>query len=273
MQALKPAERYQVTEVLFNEEGYCNYCQLYVQNYDAQALKQELNAFIQVTQKEPVVLALSGGKDSLTALYLARVLLQLEVRCVLYQNGFIPDKVIAQARRICNELSVPLDVITHSLQAEFKAEYPSHHGKRIAKTGLDFCQICARQLGAVAVPYLQKHRSQWLLLGNKNYARLQPTVSAIKPHQVEGFAYHSVNVLYALRITASQQQAILELMNWKDPQLSGYTSNCLVPGLVEAARFEKLGVASDRGYIEMELRSGAYTLAEVEHLLDLKTLK
>lgn len=268
VQALKKDERGQITEVTLNAEGYCHYCQLYTQNHDLQYLKQELAGFIQAAQQETVVLALSGGKDSLTALYLAKVLLEFNLRCVLYQNGFIPDTVIEQAQRICDELSVPLDVITYSLRAEFKTEYPLHHGKRVAKTGLDFCQVCARQLGAVVVPYLQTHQSQWLLLGNKNYARLQPKVSGVKSHRVNDFEYHSVNLLYALTITARQQQEILELMNWKDPQLSGYTSNCLVPGLVEAARFEKLGVASDRGYIEMELRSGAYTLAEVQHLLD-----
>ncbi len=267
VRALNPRERHQVTEVVLNAEGYCMYCQRYLKNYHAETLKQELTQFIQVAQQKPIVLALSGGKDSLTALYLAKALLQLEVRCVLYQNGFIPEHVVAQARRICEDLAVPFDVISRSLKAAFNAEYPLHQGQRIAKTGLDFCQVCAHQLGSMLVPYLQQHQSQWLLLGNKSYARLAPTVSAFKAHHRGAFAYHSVNLLFALKITAAQQREILALMKWTDPQLPGYTSNCLIPGLVESPRLQKLGVASDRGYIELELRSGAYTLDEVRHLL------
>lgn len=268
MQALSPRERTQVTQVKLDADKHCQYCRLYQRHYDAEALRQERADWIQATRHTPVVLALSGGKDSLTALYLLKTLLKLDVRCLLYQNGFIPTQVIAQAQRICDDLDTPLRVVSRSLRQAFNQEYPLKNGERVAQTGLDFCQLCARQLGHFLGPYLKEQNSQWVFMGNKNYARLSPSVSALKQHHHQGFRYYSINLLYALEISVTQQQEILKLMQWQDPQLSGYTSNCRVPGLVESARFKKLGVASDRGYVEAELRSGAYTREDVQHLLD-----
>lgn len=267
IEALTEKERCQITQIKINAAGLCDYCQLYQENYSPEALRQELTDFVKATHQKPVVLALSGGKDSLTALYLAKEILQLDIQCLLYQNHFIPTGVIKQAQRICDELKVPLTIVNHSLQTEFNAEYPLQNGERVAQTGLDFCGLCAQKLGHIAGEYLQSQKIRWLLLGNKTYTQLKPRVSALQSNVYEGYFYHSVNLLFALKIKTEQQKEILQRLAWIDPKLEGYTSNCQIPGLVKKARFQKLGMTADQGYIEAELRSGAFTQAEAQALL------
>lgn len=267
VEALREKERQQVTQVHLSAEGICNYCELYQANYKPEALRQELKAFVQATHQQPVVLALSGGKDSLTALYLAKEVLGLNLRCLLYQNHFIPPAVINQAQDICNKLEVPLDIVSQSLQTAFNTEYPVQNGERVAQTGMDFCGLCAEKLANIAGAYLQHHQSRWLLLGNKTYTRLKPVVSALQNNAYQDYVYRSVNLLFALKIKADQQKEILQRLGWVDPQFEGYTSNCRIPGLVKKARFAKLGMATDQGYIEAELRSGAFTRTQAQALL------
>ena len=267
-QAAAPQQQANIRRILLNREGLCPYCELFQRNLDPALLRQELTQFVAAARREKVVvLALSGGKDSLTALYLAKVVLGLNLRCLMYQNGFIPAPVVQQAQKLCDQYQVPLDIVTHPLYAEFKQEYRLEDQALVATTGLDFCALCADHLNTIALQYLQQAQSHWLLLGNKVYARLSPTVSAIKIHQCRDFRYQSVNLLYALNINWERQQQILKLMAWQDPGLAGYTSNCRIPGLVEKARRKRLQMSSDQGYIEAELRSGAYTRLEAQTLL------
>ena len=267
IEGLSEQERCQVTQIKINAAGLCNYCQRYQANYSPEALQQELRDFVQATHQKPVVLALSGGKDSLTALYLAKEVLQLEVQCLLYQNHFIPPAVVKQAQRICDELKVARKIVNKSLQIKYNAEYPVQNGERVAQTGLDFCGLCAQKLGSIAGEYLQSQQIRWLLLGNKTYTQLEPRVSALQSNGYQGYFYHSINLLFALKIKTEQQKEILQRLAWVDPQFEGYTSNCLIPGLVKKARFQKLGMSADQGYIEAELRSGAFTPAEAQVLL------
>lgn len=255
-----------ITRISIGSTGLCLYCQQYNQNYDPDFLQQELKAFVRSAKDKTVVLALSGGKDSLSALYLAH-LMGLNVRAFLYQNGFIPDSIVDFAQAICKNLNIPLEIYTHHLDQAFRDEYYFEKKEMIAKSGLDFCSLCAKHLNVVALKHLKKHNSQWILLGNKVYAQLSPRVSAIKKHRKQKYSFCSINFLFALRISQSQQDKILSSIAWRPPKLKGYTSNCLIPGFVEQARRRRLGSHSDQGYIEMELRSGAYTLEEAEQLL------
>ncbi len=255
------------TDTVSLQGGLCQYCNTYQTHHDPAILESELRYFIQSSAQAPVVVALSGGKDSLTALYLA-VQIGLRPRCLMYQNGFIPQAVVTATQQHCERLGVPLDIVEDSLYAAFAQEYTLNQQTLEAKTGADFCGLCSQKLNHIAREYMHQHQARWLLFGNKTYARLTPQVSALKQHFThDDFFYYSLNFLFLLRLKWPQQHKILQELGWKDPGLTGYTSNCLIPGFVAQARQRKLGYHPEQSYLAMEKRSGSYTRGEAEALL------
>lgn len=261
-----------VRELLLDAEGFCPFCRQYAAGYDETLIEQELLSFV-AGLTSPALVAVSGGKDSMCALFLMKQVLRLPVRAFTYDNGFIPAAVLEQTRRICAELGVEHETVTHSLVAAFKDEFrPDASGLLQSRTGLDFCRLCAGEIRKVMLELCLRDGLEHVVFGNKTYTSLQPQVSCLKALVLpDGHRVLTINLLYALKTSVTQQQNMLADMGWKDPGLEGYTSNCRVPGLVAGARARKLGMPSDAGYIEMELRSGAYTRAEAEELIDFHT--
>ena len=262
----------QARTISLDAEGLCPYCRLYAERYDAEALKTELLGFVSAVRRsgKPVLVALSGGKDSLCALFLLAQVLGLPTRAFTFDNGFLPRSVLAQTARICADLGVPWEPVRQSLKAAFQDEYQSDaQGRLQARTGLDFCQLCAGHIRDVMVEVCRREGMGYVVFGNKSYTTLEPKVSSLKQVPVpDGEPILTLNLLFALGTSTGQQQNMLADMGWQDPGLSGYTSNCLIPGLVAAARERRLGLPSDAGYIELELRSGAYRREEAQALLE-----
>ncbi len=260
-----------VKRIELNPNGLCEFCNRYVQNYDADWLENELLGFLKALKAsgQPLLLALSGGKDSLSCLFLLREVLDFPVKAFTYDNGFIPAEVLEQTARICESLKTPWEVLKNPLYEAFQAEYiPDRQGRLVAQTGLDFCQICAGQVKNLLMFICEREGLRFVAFGNKTYTRLHPKVSCLKTLPTpQGGQLHLIHLLFALRTNTAQQAEILAALNWQDPGLGGYTSNCQVPGLVAAARKRKTGFASDAGYIEMEYRSGAYTTEELRQML------
>lgn len=271
---MAPQEISRVTQVSL-QDGICQYCQVYAAHYDPRILQAERQLFIQeVRAQPPALLALSGGKDSLTALYLLAEVLQVPTHAFLYQNGFIPDFIVEKAQAFCERYQVPLTVVTHPLYREFRQEYSLQQDQTLqARTGLDFCQVCSVQLKRISFELCDQLQAPWVVLGNKVYTQLKPYVSSVMRAKLQGKQRQTINLLYTLGVQNAHQQYILKQMGWTDPGLAGYTSNCLIPGLVESARRERLQLHSDQGYIERELRSGAYTRSEATALLKAEALE
>lgn len=260
-----------ISVVELDAAGLCPYCRLFQQNYDRHWLEQELLSWLDSLQHsgQPALLALSGGKDSLCALFLLAKVLKRPVRAFTLDNGYLPTVVLEQTERICREWNVPWEVVSDPLQREFSNEYQRDaQGRLQARTGLDFCQLCSGRIRKALLQICRQQGHSHVVFGNKTYTQLTPRVSCLKTLPLAaGGSLQVINLLFALRTNTTQMQNMLQDMNWQDPQLKGYTSNCLIPGLVAAARQRTLGYPADAGYIEMELRSGAWTRAEAEALL------
>lgn len=253
------------TRVQLNAEGLCQYCVAYRQHYDKQQILRELKWFVDLPTEGDfnAIVAVSGGKDSISALFLAKEVLGLKVFALTYDNGFIPEKVLDQTRRIYETLEVPYRIVRHPLYEAFKKEYQvDEKGQWQAQTGLDFCQVCSKQMGPIMADMTRELQCPKLIFGNRIYSRLHPYVSSLSRHRIGETQFYSINFLFALQLKAEEQGKILRDVGWTNPQLPGDTSNCLVPGFVEAARRRKLGFASETGYLERELRSGTLTLEQ-----------
>jgi len=265
-----------ISQVQLNQDGLCNYCFLYQQNYDREIIKAEINEFIQAPQTNPdyqVIVALSGGKDSVSALVVAVKYLNLKVLAFTYDNGFIPSGVIEQAKRICQDLDVDYLVAKKELYKEFQNEYfQNSSGLWEAKTGVDFCRVCSGQIWSQLKALMLEKNIFRVIYGNKTYTKLTPKVSSLKRFYLEQNGFNeearSINLLFALQISVSEQEHLLQMVGWQDPGLAGYTSNCLIPGFTGYPRSKKIKYEAETGYLEMELRSSAYTRAEAEKLIE-----
>ncbi len=251
------------------EAGICQLCISYQANFDPAHIAAELGAFMD--GPGTILVALSGGKDSLCSLFLAKAVLGLDIHALTFDNGFIPEPVLAQSRQICEDLDVPYTIKRTPLYQEFLEEYqPDTRGQWQAKTGLDFCKTCASHVHFYIQQWCQQNQVGRVIYGNRTYARLEPKVSCLTPvHFKTGSQTQTIvniNLPFALRMTHADQARMLTEMGWQDPHLEGVTSNCLIPGFVEHARRQHLGHPTDTGYLENEFRSGAYTAEEMTAL-------
>lgn len=78
-------------EILFNEEGICNYCQHYeTQKYLGEsAFKTLLNSFRGKGRRYDCLVPLSGGRDSTFVLYQMKNRFKINVLAYNYDNGFV----------------------------------------------------------------------------------------------------------------------------------------------------------------------------------------
>src|SRR5262245_51654261 len=95
-------------------DGVCSICKAYAARLDWGLIDAELASFILEHARAdgpPAIVALSGGKDSLCSLVLCVRQLKIPTVALLYDNGFIPSEVIDQARRVCETLGTPFEVV------------------------------------------------------------------------------------------------------------------------------------------------------------------
>jgi hypothetical protein len=270
----KDTRNLRISKIILNEDNICQYCFEYNKNFDKEYIQDEIVYFIKGKDySSKALVALSGGKDSLSALFLASKILDMKVIAFTYDNGFIPNFVIEQSKRICDELDIEYIIQKKELYKEFKEEYFIEGNKIKARTGLDFCQICSKKINEVQNNLSEKYGITKVIYGNKIYTKLSPKVSCLKKttfNDSNGNLQNilNINLLFALGTDLSIQEKILKELKWEDPKLTGYTSNCLIPGFVSLPRYESLGFHNDSGYIEMELRSGLYNKKQVEDILN-----
>ena len=79
--------------------------------------------------------------------------------------------------------------------------------------------------------------------------------------------------LSLLGLTPRERGERLRSTGWHDINLSGYTSNCRVPGRVERYFAERFGFSYSIFEISREVRSGTVSRAEATRLLEQATLK
>jgi predicted PP-loop superfamily ATPase len=91
-----PLPAHLLERISIGDDGVCNVCLAYQEQFDAEIPGDELEQldFEAGGMDAPVVVALSGGKDSLSALYAATALLKLRTVAAVFKNGFVPDEVL-----------------------------------------------------------------------------------------------------------------------------------------------------------------------------------
>lgn len=97
--------------ITFNEDGVCNYCQGYApfhKSLGKEALLELLRSAGAKKGEYDCIVPISGGKDSTYILYYSVKVLGLRPVAVMHNSGYQHELAIANARRACRLLDVPL---------------------------------------------------------------------------------------------------------------------------------------------------------------------
>jgi PP-loop superfamily ATP-utilizing enzyme len=233
------------------DDGLCSLCHAHAEGFDAASLRQEISALVPGTK---VVLGLSGGKDSLSTLYLAHQVLGLEVHAVMLDNGFIPAPVIAQARSVCERLEVPLEVAR--LGPEALVEFAGIvDGSDVGRAPP--CATCSKSISRALRSAAARTEAAAILSGTNFFALWTDRPHATLEERLGGQRrVLFVNLPFALGITRSDALENVARLGARPKALPGVSTNCRVPGLVQDRVTDGLGHVPELEMLSLEVMSG-----------------
>jgi hypothetical protein len=248
-------------ELKILDDGVCSICAEYSATVDHARRKAVGTALLEELRRQsaPSVIAVSGGKDSLSTLYLVRRVLGLEVIAFFYDSGFILPGAVEQLRRVCSELGVPLreNVTT---EASFKVLEASVGSALPGDTPP--CHYCSRAFFPVAASIAKEVGTEYILCGTNHFWRWpdneQP--AGVVTHSNWGPKINVVALPYLLGVTREQVKRNLgELGATACVSLSGLSTNCRVPELVQARVGAAVGHVPELEMLSVEVLVGHLT--------------
>lgn len=250
-------------------DGVCNICHAYDAALDRAAIAEELEQLVFECDglDAPALVALSGGKDSLSTLYAVKRTLGLRAHAALFQNGFIPQDVEDRCADACARLDVPLHVLRPtSRDAEvFRADVAGAAPGRLPP-----CALCARLMGAELLTLADQLDCRWVVMGTNYFAkwgeRVQATILQTSPL---GRTITFINLPFALGFTSTDTQKNLDALGVQPRRdLVGVSTNCRVPGIIQNRVAQVIGHVPELEDLAVEVMVGHRTRAEA--LLELR---
>lgn len=230
-----------IPNVYINRDGLCNMCVEYLNNYNAEHLKRELDTVIDTSNDKGeyhACVAFSGGRDSTAALYLAKEKYSLKVCAVMVDNGFIPKEVVDDCYRITSSLSVPFYIIKYEgFKSTLKELYLSSFDKGYP------CHVCSQEFKRLIFQFCMERNISKIILGKNFWGFISPVVSSFKEWKDSetGFKANFISFPFLLGIKEKDLSAILSNVNWRFKGIYGNSTNCNIPGLVEKTACKRVG--------------------------------
>jgi PP-loop superfamily ATP-utilizing enzyme len=170
----------------------------------------------------------------------------------LFDNGFIPREVIEQARALCDRLKVELHVET---LAGVKKKAFAEAVATVTATGPTPCDACGLGLNAGLAKLCARLGTSQVIFGTNFYASWLDRPSALALHPGKKPLY-ALNLPYALGLTAAQARQNVKKLGGTILTQAGVSSNCRVPGLVEARIGRRLGHVPELELLSLEVMVG-----------------
>jgi hypothetical protein len=251
--------------ISLDDDGVCGVCRSFLRDVDDDALADEVEqcAFEVAAVGRPAILALSGGKDSLATLALCRTH-DIDVVAALYDNGFIPPAVIARAQAVCARLGVEFVVL--------RADDDDARGIASAvadasPTSTAPCLHCAAQMGRRFGALADERGAPWLISGTNYPAHWtidDDGAGTIRASHAMGTpagrVWRVLHLPFALRITHTALRGTLADIGVDLDEVTaavgGISSNCRVPGLVQARVGAALGHVPEQEDLALEVLVG-----------------
>ncbi|MBI5509505.1 MAG: hypothetical protein HY903_12205 [Deltaproteobacteria bacterium] len=238
-------------------DGVCSICHAYRDAYDRGGIERDLELFRRSTagvHRPAALLALSGGKDSMSALYLARRVLRLDLVALLFDNGFVPREVVARARRACASLQVELEVV------RAPARWRQSFGDAVDAAGLSSpppCNVCGAEIIEALADRAAALGTPWVIWGTNYFAAWTDRPSAVGRRLLSaGRQLAEINLPYAMQIKAAAARANAKRLGATPVAIPGVSTNCLVPHQVARALLPTLGHVPELEVLALEVIVG-----------------
>ncbi|NJF25037.1 7-cyano-7-deazaguanine synthase [Thermococcus sp. Bubb.Bath] len=190
----------------------CRECQLYLKHpFDRGKIRRELDELMENVDR--AVLAYSGGKDSVVALYLAKEVYKVpELEAVMIDHGLMAEEAIENAERIAEYLGVPFKVLRYDYsdifrEALLKAQSP--------------CRACSRRTIEKLRKYALRNGYRYIITGHE-------LPFGHHPYRLMKGGITQIRLLSLM--PEKERFEILKKLPFEFPELPGYTTNCLILG-------------------------------------------
>ncbi len=234
---------------IINGKPVCRECQVYLRHpVDKEKIRRELEEIMKDVDK--AIVAYSGGKDSVVALYLAKEVYKVpELEAVMIDHGLMAEEAIENAKRIAEALGVPFKVLRYDYsdifrEALLKGESP--------------CRRCSKRTMEKLRKYALKNGYRYIITGHE---------LPFGHHPYRLMSGGIVQIRLLSMMTEKERFEILKKLPFEFPELPGYTTNCLILGPALERYWEKHGYSFEHRRIAALVRYGLMSRERAEEEL------
>ncbi|WP_297435704.1 7-cyano-7-deazaguanine synthase [Thermococcus sp.] len=231
---------------IINGKPLCRECQIYLRHPPNIAdVRKELEE-IMVGVDEALV-AYSGGKDSVVALYLAKKVYEVrELEAVMVDHGLMAEEAIENARKIARHLDVPFTLLRYDYSDIFR--------EALLK-GQSPCRACSKRTMERLRKYAVGKGYRYIITGHE---------LPFGHHPYREMRGGVVQIRLLSMMTEGERFGILEKLPFEFPELPGYTTNCLILGPALERYWEKHGHSFEQRRIAALVRYGLMSRDKAE---------
>ncbi|WP_297479871.1 7-cyano-7-deazaguanine synthase [Thermococcus sp.] len=232
-----------------NGRPVCRECQVYLRHpIDRKKVREELEGLM--INVDRAIVAYSGGKDSVVALYLAKEVYKVpELEAVMIDHGLMSEKAIKNARRIAEHLDVPFKILRYDYSDIFKNALLKAQSP---------CRACSKRTMEKLRKYALKNGYRYIITGHE---------LPFGHHPYRLMSGGIVQIRLLSMMTEEERFKILKKLPFEFPELPGYTTNCLVLGPTLQLYWEKHGHSFEHRRIAALVRYGLISREKAEREL------
>ncbi|ADG14033.1 phosphoadenosine phosphosulfate reductase [Methanocaldococcus infernus ME] len=235
--------------------GLCVDCLTY-KKYppDFEKMKEEVEERLRKLRgtKDKCILSFSGGKDSVSALKMLVEDFKIKPLCVLVDNKYLAREAIENALNLAKHYNLNLLIINKDFTELFNDAL---------SRGESPCRRCSRLIMRSVWKVAKSLNIKYIITGHE----LPFGHSAIR-RMKEGV--EMIRLLAPYRIKEEDKYKMIEHLNFKKPNLAGYTTNCLVLGLAIQRFYDKYGFSFEIDRIATMVRLGLLDKERAKKLVE-----
>lgn len=203
---------------------------------DKKKVRDELDKIMRSVDQ--AILAFSGGKDSVVAMYIAKEEYGVNLEAVMVDHGFIAEAAIENARKIAEYFNVPFKII--------RADYTDIFRDALER-GESPCSKCSDRTMSILRQYARKKGIKYIITGHE-------LPFGGRPYKLMKGGVMQIRLLAMM--PEEERFEILKRLPFEYPELPGYTTNCLILGVAIEQFCKKYGYSPEHRRLAALVRHG-----------------